>query len=199
MAPPPFGNHDPNSDARFGYGTSGNGGAFNFNFVAGQGSNRTNTATIPSVVVYNGQNASVSDTSQRPFVTGIIPVVNDRRVMLENLQRAKAEYSAKQALLDVEQQREDQLAKDQERARLSASDERKRTIDAPLILSDDVQTPPPVKSTRAEEVRRLVGKAEQLERDGKTTAAVIYYREAARKATGAQLGRLRAKIRQLGK
>ncbi|MFP6649667.1 MAG: hypothetical protein VB817_09415, partial [Pirellulaceae bacterium] len=33
--------------------------------------------TAPKVTMFNGQQASISDTSQRPFVTGVVPVVGD--------------------------------------------------------------------------------------------------------------------------
>ena len=70
-----------------GYGTGA--GAANFGFAilsdieafflvqAATGSNRSNVLAAPKVTLFNGQQASVSDVSQRPFVTSLIPVVGD--------------------------------------------------------------------------------------------------------------------------
>jgi general secretion pathway protein D len=44
---------------------------------AAQGDTRSNVLQAPKVTLFNGQNATVSDTTQTPFVTSIIPVVGD--------------------------------------------------------------------------------------------------------------------------
>ena len=44
---------------------------------AAQGDTRSNVLQAPKVTLFNGQLASVSDVSQRPFVTSLIPVVGD--------------------------------------------------------------------------------------------------------------------------
>src|SRR5205085_1265915 len=44
---------------------------------AAQGDSRTNILQAPKVTLFNGQTAFVSDTTNRPFVTSIIPVVGD--------------------------------------------------------------------------------------------------------------------------
>ena len=48
-----------------------------FLIQAFQGDTRTNVLQAPKVTLFNGQQAFVSDTSQRPFVTSVIPVVGD--------------------------------------------------------------------------------------------------------------------------
>ncbi|HKD36365.1 MAG TPA: hypothetical protein VKB78_06175, partial [Pirellulales bacterium] len=48
-----------------------------FLIQAFQGDTRTNILQAPKVTLFNGQQAFVSDTSQRPFVTSVIPVVGD--------------------------------------------------------------------------------------------------------------------------
>src|SRR5262245_12837964 len=68
---PPFGGFDPNAGANFGF--AGPNGFLNF--TAGQGANTTFTGQAPSVTVMNGATGFFSDTVQRPFVTGLIPVV----------------------------------------------------------------------------------------------------------------------------
>lgn len=79
MAPPPFGGHDPAADARFGMRFGGPLG-LGFNGVAGQGMTRSNTVTVPTVVVPNGGTGYIFDGSLRPFVTGIVPVVGSAPV-----------------------------------------------------------------------------------------------------------------------
>jgi hypothetical protein len=48
-----------------------------FLIQAAQGNTRSNVMQAPKVTLFNGQNAFVSDTTQRPFVTSVIPVVGD--------------------------------------------------------------------------------------------------------------------------
>ena len=48
-----------------------------FLLQAAQGSSRTNVMQAPTVTMFNGQSASISDGQQQPFVTGVIPVVGD--------------------------------------------------------------------------------------------------------------------------
>ena len=44
---------------------------------AAQGTTRGNILQAPKVTLFNGQNAFIQDTVQRPFVTSVIPVVGD--------------------------------------------------------------------------------------------------------------------------
>ncbi len=74
-APPPFGGHAPGADGSFGFGGGGNNLGFHFNMTAGQGSSRTFTSQTPMIVVPNGSPGFLFDGRQRPFVTGVIPVV----------------------------------------------------------------------------------------------------------------------------
>jgi general secretion pathway protein D len=48
-----------------------------FLIQAAQGNTRSSILQAPKVTLFNGQNAFVSDTRQRPFVTAVIPVVGD--------------------------------------------------------------------------------------------------------------------------
>ena len=48
-----------------------------FLLQASKGSTRTNITQAPTVTMFNGQSASVSDFAQRPFVTSVVPVVGD--------------------------------------------------------------------------------------------------------------------------
>ena len=73
---PQFGGFDANTAATFGFAILSDIEVF-FLLNAAQGDQRTNVLQAPKVTLFNGQQAFVSDTSQRPFVTSVIPVVGD--------------------------------------------------------------------------------------------------------------------------
>ncbi len=73
---PQFGGFDANTAANFGFAILSDIEVFLL-LQAAQGDQRSNVLQAPKVTLFNGQQASVSDTSQRPFVTSIIPVVGD--------------------------------------------------------------------------------------------------------------------------
>lgn len=82
-AVPQFGGYDPTADATFGFGGFGSKFSPRLNFALGQGSNRSHVMQAPTVVMHDGQRGFVSDTSQRPFVTGVIPVVGAGMPMMQ--------------------------------------------------------------------------------------------------------------------
>ena len=73
---PQFGGFDATTAATFGFAILSDIQAF-FLIQAAQGDNRTNILQAPKVTLYNGQQATVSDTTQGPFVVSVIPVVGD--------------------------------------------------------------------------------------------------------------------------
>jgi general secretion pathway protein D len=73
---PAFGGFQAGSAANIGFAILSDIEAF-FLITAAQGDTRTNVLQAPKVTLYDGQTASVSDVSQRPFVTSVIPVVGD--------------------------------------------------------------------------------------------------------------------------
>jgi general secretion pathway protein D len=73
---PTFGSFDAGSVGQFGFAILSDIEAF-FVLEASQGDDRTNVLQAPKVTLFNGQQAFVSDTSQRPFVISVIPVVGD--------------------------------------------------------------------------------------------------------------------------
>lgn len=75
-AVPAFGGFDAASAAGFGFAILSDIEAF-FLIQAAQGDQRTNVLEAPKVTLFNGQTASVSDVTQRPFVISVIPVVGD--------------------------------------------------------------------------------------------------------------------------
>ena len=75
-AVPAFGGFDPMTAANFGFAILSDIEAY-FVIEAAHGDTRTNVMQSPKVTLFNGQQASVVDVSQQPFVTSIIPVVGD--------------------------------------------------------------------------------------------------------------------------
>ncbi|MBX3416018.1 MAG: hypothetical protein KF851_00320 [Pirellulaceae bacterium] len=73
---PTFGGFDPGTAANFGFAILSDVEVF-FLLQASKGDTRTNLTTAPTVTMFNGQSASVTDFSLRPFVTSVIPVVGD--------------------------------------------------------------------------------------------------------------------------
>lgn len=73
---PQFGGFDASTAADFGFAILSDIEVF-FLLQAAQGDDRTNVLQAPKVTLFNGQTGFVSDTSQRPFVMSVIPVVGD--------------------------------------------------------------------------------------------------------------------------
>ena len=74
---PPFGGFNPNAGINSGFSTSNGPWSANFNFGLAQGSSRTLTSTTPGLTLTNGQPGVFINGVQRPFVTGLFPVVNN--------------------------------------------------------------------------------------------------------------------------
>ena len=73
---PAFGGFDPAAATTFGFAILSDIEAF-FVIEAIQGDQRTNVMQAPKITMFNGQFANINDTSSRPFVTSVIPVVGD--------------------------------------------------------------------------------------------------------------------------
>jgi hypothetical protein len=73
---PGFGGFDPGAGATFGCGVRGAGFMGGFALAAQQGSDRSTSMTAPSLTLTNGAPGFIAATTQRPFVTSFIPVVN---------------------------------------------------------------------------------------------------------------------------
>jgi general secretion pathway protein D len=74
LAVPQFG--QPVNVANFGFAILSDIQAY-FLINASQGDRRANVLQAPKVTLFNGQQATVSDTTQTPFVISVIPVVGD--------------------------------------------------------------------------------------------------------------------------
>jgi hypothetical protein len=75
LLPVGFAGFDPAGGASFGWGFRGNGFSGGIGISAAQSSDRTMTMAAPSITVTNGVPGFFADVTQRPFVTGLIPVV----------------------------------------------------------------------------------------------------------------------------
>ena len=73
---PAFGAADAGSFSTLGFAILSDIEAFFF-LQAAQGDTRTNVMQAPKVTLFDGQIATISDVTQRPFVTSITPVVGD--------------------------------------------------------------------------------------------------------------------------
>jgi general secretion pathway protein D len=72
----PFGPAQVQGGLNFGFAILSDIEAY-FLIEAAQGDTRTNVLNAPKVTLFNGQQAFVSDVTQRPFVVGVIPVVGE--------------------------------------------------------------------------------------------------------------------------
>ena len=165
---PPFGGYDPNADTTFGLGYRfGRGGAINLNFAFGQGADQTYTSTNPIVVITNGTTGSVSDTTQRPFVTSIIPVLGE-----EALPEAPPEARAGAPRL-----------RDGRPARIERARRRSSAETGDLSVAE-------IRRQRQQqqdvEIDALLAKARLAARQHKLATARIYYRNALRRAAGTE-------------
>ena len=73
---PNFGGFDLTSAANFGFAILSDIEVF-FLIQASKGNSRANIMQAPTVTMFNGQSANVTDGSSRPFVTSVTPVVGD--------------------------------------------------------------------------------------------------------------------------
>ncbi|MCS7238323.1 MAG: general secretion pathway protein GspD [Thermoguttaceae bacterium] len=76
LAVPQFGGFDATAGATLGFAILSDIEAFFF-INAAQGDRRSNVLQAPKVTLFNGQQASVWDAAQTPFVMALIPVVGD--------------------------------------------------------------------------------------------------------------------------
>lgn len=75
VTPPPFGGFDPNAGLSSGFQVRRGDFSANFGFNFAQGSQRTFTTVAPKLTLTNGVPGSLFIGTQRPFVTGVVPIV----------------------------------------------------------------------------------------------------------------------------
>jgi hypothetical protein len=217
-AVPPFGGYDPASDGTLGFAVDGSEGSMLFNFFGGQGSTRTSVTQAPVVVIPNGGQGTISDTSQTPFVTGVIPVVGAPNM------RALTGYGLPPVDNRGALQARLEQAKFEELHRLSASQPTRTAQphaareEAPAIHSGgggsaggpssadrgdlsvaDIRRSQAAGDTSEDrELAALIERGRGAEAAGKRNVAKLYYQQAARRASGEQKQELLQKVRELG-
>jgi hypothetical protein len=200
---PAFGGFDPNAGANFGVGFGGKGFNGFFSLSAGQGSSTTFGSASPSVTVMNGQTGFFADTQQRPFVTGLVPVVGSpiyvppvfppyappQSVLHERIGRLQAgEGSAPSAAAP-------------EAASSSAPSESSSAERGDLSVAEIKARKAAERSARdaalAEEIAVLIEKANGKIEAGQSGVAKLYLQQAARRASGEQRAEIQARIERL--
>ena len=203
----PFGLGPATPGASFGYAVKTPLGTAFFGLTSSQGSNSSMSGQSASVTVMNGGTGFVSDTSQSPFVTGIVPVVGDNgaSVLGERLQRlANGEGATNQSTLPPEPKPDAGPPAEKPSADKSlpggpaAAGQDAHAFDRRLAAAQDNSAGQPVASLaeiRAEqaaedqaaneEYRLKIGMAEAALAGGKPGVARIYYQQVVRHANGA--------------
>jgi hypothetical protein len=213
---PPFGGHDPATDGQFGFARLGPKFDLFLNFAGGQGSNRSMISQVPNVTVTNGFPGTFSDTSQVPFVTGIIPVVGaftmppasfgpTQPYYTSPLREKIREYQQRMNQSDpveaAKQIARDGLAKQQEEPPLavgsSGSATRSSANHGDVSVADIQRQQSAEEDAKQVEVLALIERARGVEEAGKPNVAKIYYRQAASRATGNLKQQLLDKIANL--
>lgn len=196
---PAFGGFDPNAGASLGFG--GPNGFFGL--TASQGSDRSLVSSSPSVTVMNGGMGFFSDTQQRPFVTGLVPVVGSpihvpslvpdfgapQSVLQERLHRLQSEGGQPDA---------DSTSPPAASSRPAAESSAER---GDLSVAEIKAQKAAEKSTReaalVEEIAVLLERAQAKLEAGQLGVAKIYLQMAARKATGEQRAEILKRIERL--
>ena len=219
---PPFGGFDPGSVGRLGVGIRGSGGGMFFNLEAGQGSDRSFVSQTPMIVVPNGGGGFFSDSTQTPFVTGIIPVVG-------GFDPRSVQPSAAPVVTSPLRERLARIAQGElsgasgatvggSRGTSGDDSALRLTEDAPLDLQLQVARQSTAgradasvaeirrqraaqvsadEAKRNEEAAELARKGEEAEADGQLGVAKIFYRQAASRASGEARQELLGRLKRL--
>jgi hypothetical protein len=215
---PPFGGFDPNAGANFGFGFGGNGFNGSFNLSAGQGSSTTFGSASPSVTVMNGQTGFFADTQQRPFVTGLVPVVGSpimippvlppfappQSVLQERIGRLQAGEGLTAAEAGASSAGESggsaaappsPLAGEGPGVRGSSAE--RGDLSVASIKAAKAAAKSAKEAALAEEIAVLLEKAQGKIEAGQPSVAKAYLQMAARKATGDQRAEIQRRIAEL--
>jgi hypothetical protein len=212
--PPPFGGYDPANDARFGFGGIGGGLSFGFGGLFGTGSTRTNVVESPTIVLPNGGYGGLFSGSQRPFVTGVVPVLGDGVFNGATPGVGSAGPSAVSPLQERLTRLQQGETPGARRAPAPTDPEAvtaARPASAPsgasggstaahgdLSVAEIRRQQAAGDTHRDAEVRERLEKARSYEEAGKPSIAKIYYQQAAARATGELKQQLLDKIKTLG-
>ena len=202
---PPFGPFDPNANAQIGGAFRNGPYSGGFRLTAGQGADSSFVSQTPSVVVPNGGVGFISDTTQRPFVTGIIPVVGNaeyQTVLQERLARLRAAAeSANRESPDSLTLGKNNAAGGREPVAIlggGGSQNGPSTAERGDVSVAEIRSRQASQTdTEQQEIAALIAKAKSLDQAGEVRIARIYYQQAARKATGEQQQQLLARVKEI--
>ncbi len=218
-AQPAFGNATPGAGLQSGFAIRGSGGDMFFNFDFSQGSSTTNVSQSPSVMVPNGGTGFMSDSTMRPFVIGLIPVVGNGGAYIppvmspyglqgrlprggpSRLQHALAsgldlskrptrrERETKEALNELHRARVTNSVQDKIAAAAKSS------AGQPVAsLAEIRRRQAAAAGAKQQEALSYLSRGQQAERAGKAGAAKEYYKMGLRRASGDVKSRLRSKL-----
>jgi hypothetical protein len=216
-----FGGYSAAGAGNFGFGMLGSGMNTFGNMSFSQGSSRSLVMEAPTVVVPNGGQGTIIDATQRPFVTGVIPVVGGVGApvivggyglpggfggpisppvspLFERIQRLNAEGAARR---QVQRQAAAAPAGGGERLALGGGGDAGGPSTAEhgdLSVAEIRRRQAAEQSAQDEDLAAWIERARGAEAAGKNNVARIYYRMAASRATGDLKQEMLAKYRELG-
>lgn len=202
---PPFGGGNAGGGANFGFGIRGGGANLNFGFAADSGYNAGMSSVSPSVTVPNGGTGAFYDVQQRPFVTGLVPMVGhfapgigqtyvEPRVVSPLAERlSRLESQGPPRPIPVRSVSEGRPAGDPPASRPSTSTAER----GELSLAEIRATQTSKVDVQAAELAALLEAARLREEAGDFGQALIDYGRAASRVTGLQREEIRAKMRSV--
>lgn len=184
-AAPPFGSFAPGAGLGGGVAFGFGGGQGQLSFVFEQGSRRSLASAAPGVTLANGAWSGFFDTSQTPFVVGVVPIVGDEPAratpLAERLDRLRHEPRGDATT----------SARADKPAGSSARSHAGSAADSSSSAARPVGSLAEMRQKRAAELAALVAEADELaakaERAlaaGKPGLAKLYFQQAARRADG---------------
>lgn len=218
-AAPPFGGYNPAAGIQSGF--SFNGGPFSggLTFGAAQGASRTFTSVTPTVTSLNGTTGIFQDSVQRPFVTGVVPIVGNGVVAYAPIVTPivtppqlsplapQLPWQANLAERGLRLKHKAKSVDDLDRGHdLAVANEgagqggggRKDLIDpVPPTRAERERQKRQEEAAQELAARSYFEKATRAESEGKASVAKLYYEMAARRATGALKDEIDQKRRTL--
>jgi hypothetical protein len=199
---PPFGGGNAGGGANFGFGLRGSGVNLNFGINAESGYDANISSVTPSVTVGNGGTGAIFSGQQRPFVTGLVPMVGsfapgmgytmmEPRVispLAERVERLNAAGGYSASTRPVRQQAAPASAP---RRNISTAER------GDLSLAEIRAQQAGQIDTKQAELEALLEAARLREEAGEIGQALIDYGRAASRAEGVQREEIRAKMSAL--
>ena len=212
-AAPPFGGYNPNAGIQGGFGFNGGPFSGGLNFNAAQGASRTFTSVTPMVTTLNGQPGYFTQSVQRPFVTGVVPIVGNGVVAYAPIVSGIA---TPPQLSPLAPQLPWQASLAERGLKLKGRAYRPDDDDAVAAVEGEgqgggrqnlIDPLPPTRAERARQqaaaeaaqelaARSYLEKGIRAEGEGKTKVARLYFEMAARRATGALKDEIEGRLRR---